>query len=288
MTKPVPIVRNIALLAFVFLIGYPISANAQKMKLSSIHYLDFCSLYQDQNLNKTFKSRALMFYSTIGRVDGDDSFLYSPDCNSGDYFAVYGDGSKGWKTWDSFFRNLEKKQKHYVLEVEFEGRMVLANDYLFGHLGWARAALTTSRITSVKDVTDTGRGIQHKYKSPTPLTHQVEQLGFDCYEFLRSLYTLTEPKQFEALLLPTFVFVDEAGQSLSKSEYLARERHQIELRTAKTLSSGRKFVKRSGNTLTELGTIKITDEDGSTRTFSCEMAFQLVNDEWKLSQARMK
>src|SRR5689334_13060920 len=50
---------------------------------------DYCAAVDSAagGRRRTIRMKALMTWSTVARVDGGDTVLYSPRCNSGDYFA---------------------------------------------------------------------------------------------------------------------------------------------------------------------------------------------------------
>ena len=111
-------------------------------------FVKYCSLFDSTYDERTVSSIALMFYSTVGRVDGGDTFLYSPDCNGPDYFSIPSGNSKVWGKWQSFFDKLPP-EKNLAIEIKFEGKPDVAIAGLFGSLdGWARAEIKFSKIVS--------------------------------------------------------------------------------------------------------------------------------------------
>lgn len=283
--------RTLGFLFFVALILARVpSLAAQRSNRPSAKFKEYCSLYNllDSEVNSTFSSRSLMYYSTIGRVDGGDPFLYSSNCNGGDYFAVFGEGHKIWNRWDSFFSRLEGEKDH-VLEIEFEGKIDFADSYLFGHLGWARAQIILSRIVSIRNLTGSSMAVKPDFKKRTPLIDQISGLNAKCLLFLSSLVFIPpESEDLNHVLAPTFVFLTRQGKSKTKSEYLAKKNGEIEFRPIKSSAMSQTFVNKTGNLLTIQGTIKIIYQDASENSIVCEMVFELENDEWNLKRATIK
>src|SRR5688572_25921933 len=80
-------------------------------------FVKYCSLFDPAYQGKAVSSSALMFYSTVGRVDGGDTFLYSPQCNNPDYFAIPKGTSRVWSKWQRFFDQLPP-EKNLTLEIK--------------------------------------------------------------------------------------------------------------------------------------------------------------------------
>jgi hypothetical protein len=117
--------------------------------------VDYCSVVQapDSYVGKSIQTTALMHYSNIKRVDGDDTFLYGAKCNNGDFFTVtsYG-GKKPSNKVYQFFQNLPR-EKEFVLEVTLSGKFNNSRTPMFGHLSWALSELNKVHIISIEDVT---------------------------------------------------------------------------------------------------------------------------------------
>lgn len=115
--------------------------------------INYCSLFDSQKNyeGQVVESRALMTYSTVTRVDGGDSFLYSSDCNGRDYFAVANfENEKNPQKWKCFFGKI-KGEKNYVFEITFTGRIQTSLLPTFGHLGWSRAEIEIIEIQSINN-----------------------------------------------------------------------------------------------------------------------------------------
>src|SRR5438874_7855845 len=100
--------------AILLVFATSLSANRQRKPA----FVKYCSLFDSTYEAKTVSSSALMFYSTVGRVDGGDTFLYSGDCNGSDYFAIPQGNSRAWAKWQNFFDKLPP-EKNLTLEIKF-------------------------------------------------------------------------------------------------------------------------------------------------------------------------
>lgn len=117
--------------------------------------VDYCSIFDLSNnySGQIIKSRAFMTYSTVTRVDGGDSFLYSKNCNNGDYFAVTNFSKlNNLSKWEKFFAKLPG-EKNFIFEISFIGKLQTSVIPFFGHLGWSRAEIEIFKIESMKDIT---------------------------------------------------------------------------------------------------------------------------------------
>ena len=103
--------------------------------------------------NKRVRFKAFMTYSTISRVDGGDSYIYSPDCNNPDNFVVteYSDSKVLEKGTD--FLSALPSEKSYILEIDAVGRFETALWPSFGHLGWSLHRFEIEKIAGIADVT---------------------------------------------------------------------------------------------------------------------------------------
>jgi hypothetical protein len=145
-------------------LSYALSANAFSQSKT---VLDYCSIVRSPSsyAGKDVHFRAYLTYSTVSRVDGGDSFFFSPQCNSGDYFTTV-EFSNPVST--SFFEKLDLG-KEFVLEAEVVGKFDSSFPALFGHLSWALHELTIINLISVKDVSRTQANIKPNYDAETPI-----------------------------------------------------------------------------------------------------------------------
>lgn len=181
--------------------------------------LDYCSIVKtpERYIGKVIRTRALMTYSTVSRVDGGDSFLYSPLCNNGDYFVVtnYEEMQKPDKT-STFFERLAN-EKNFIFEVVIAGRFEYSIVPNFGHLSWAMNELKVHRIASIRDVTS----IQ-SYKKPdsnveTPRRNAGSHLRWLNSEIM--FYFLGDPsREVEARLDNGLEIVDASSHTFRRSE----------------------------------------------------------------------
>jgi hypothetical protein len=134
--------------------------------------VDYCSVVQapDWYAGRSIQTTALMHYSNIKRVDGDDTFLYGAKCNNGDFFTVisYG-GKKPSNNIYQFFQNLPR-EKTFVLQVTLSGKFNNSKTPMFGHLSWALSELNKVRIVSIEDVTANAEYPKPDYREQSFIT----------------------------------------------------------------------------------------------------------------------
>jgi len=158
-----------------------------------------------------------MTWSTVARVDGGDSYLYSPACNNGDYFAVTDFSlSKENRNVRKFFRSLGA-EKNFILEVDVTGR--LANSFmpLFGHLSWSRSEFKIDRINSIVDVSGQQNLVRPDREAKTPLTDLATSLKeINSELMLRFLTSLRRP-DLDEMFEDSFTATDPSGQTYGKA-----------------------------------------------------------------------
>ena len=202
-----------------FCVGALVMLVAAVSEMPAQQQVNFCSLFDPANDGRTITSTALMFHSTVGRVDGDDTFLYSAACNGPDYFAIPEGNAKVWGKWKRFFDALPS-EKHLVLEIQFEGKPEVATAHLFGSLsGWARAQVTLSKIISIKDVTERP-GTRANWDAPKPETDRIEAMRGLLDVFLTPLSApIHGNHHLLDLMSEDFRFVDLSGKVFGKNQY---------------------------------------------------------------------
>lgn len=263
-------------------------AGAFKSNAQTIPDVDICALFDsyDKYEGRTISSTALMTYSTVGRVDGGDSVLYSLKCNNPDYFATVSGGSS--KTW-KFLTDL-KPESNFILEIEFVGRIKIGETLGFGHLGWTRAEVNIQRVKSSKVLTTEAKPNWPNHKAAAPLTARAKKVDIDGKVFLQSLYI--QPKRMKddisLLLSDDFVFKKNDGKSLSKDEYLNRDYPIIASWKGGWTSLGMSEVKRTKQGLSALGTVAIDVNTKDKQTFICRLSFILKDGFWVISSAQLE
>jgi hypothetical protein len=185
----------------------------------------YCSIFnQIENLNnRIIKTNALMFYSTVSRVDGDDTFLYSPHCNKGDYFATVDFSNLKNSGYLRRFLTKLPGEKNFILEIYFTGKLQTSLTPAFGHLSWAIAEMNVFDVTSIKDVTALPNTIKPDYEAATPLKSKGTELQSINSQILfffvfgdKSSYS----QDIERYISDDFTVIDKLGRTFGKNNYL--------------------------------------------------------------------
>ncbi|MBK9153061.1 MAG: hypothetical protein IPM25_02375 [Chloracidobacterium sp.] len=250
--------------------------------------VSYCSLFDSANEGRTVISSALMFHSTVSRVDGADTFLYSPDCNGPDYFAIPEGDSKVWKKWNHFFARLPS-EKDLVLEIKFEGRSEVATAHLFGSLdGWARAQVILSKIISINDVTETN-GIRAKWNAEKPEVERIEEMGNLLDFFFNSLLAPRNIGQpVLDLMSDEFSFVDLTGKVFGKNQYASLDAPWVSSSTGvKEMRSSRKLINKTNDMMKWRATFELLFNGAPSRTYYCDVTLVLRGGDWLIRDAKM-
>lgn len=263
------------------------AVTASAYGLHSQKFVKYCSLF-DSNQGKTVISKALMFYSTVERVDGSDTFLYSSDCNGPDFFAIPQGNSEIWKKWDRFFDNLPSEKNH-VLEITFEGKSDVATAYLFGSLdGWARAQMILSKILSIREVTNR-EGAQARWEAAKPKVERIERMRAVLDIFVTSLYSPSNTEQgVSDHFSDEFRFVDLTGKMFRKDQYQtlyapwATSAAQIE----KSRMS-RRLINSAYDTVKWRATFDIVFKAAPSKTYYCDVTLVWRDSRWIIHDAVM-
>jgi hypothetical protein len=118
--------------------------------------VDYCEIVRspDKYIGKLVRFHAHMTYSTVPRVDGDTSFIYSPSCNDGDYHSAVefarrsrSDNADVKKE----FANLPENS-FSIVAVKVVGKYDHHIIPTFGHLGWSVNQVTIHNIESARDI----------------------------------------------------------------------------------------------------------------------------------------
>lgn len=251
-------------------------------------FVEYCSIFAPENENQRVSSKALMFYSTVGRVDGGDEFLYSAKCNAPDYFALPEASRQVWRKWDKYLASLEA-EKNFVLEIEFEGKLELAGASLFGHLGWTRARVNVSKIRSIRDVSFASDAVRPGFGLPAPLIDREKDLAYKAHVFLSSLYRAGWTVDLSNEVLgDAFVFIDSTGAIHNKMAYLKLPAPGLVFRPPiQETRTSYALKKRAKDVVEFTGTVELTYKDTTKQTIFCDLLFNLRESGWVLDQAKM-
>lgn len=267
--------------AFIFLFPYLLIAQNTSQS--------YCSLFNrtENYQGKIIKTRALMTYSTVGRVDGGDSFIYSQDCNSGDYFATVDfTNLKNSEKWDKFFAKLPE-EKSFIFEINFVGRLQTSITPAFGHLSWSLTEVEVSEIYTLKDVTSVAKIKKPNYKAETPLRDKGKQLeninNRIVFFFFDSKREKTEIANYVA---DGFMLTDTNGGQYRKDSYqeITFKNLFLEAKELNLLSLSLTHIIFAENVYEVYGTIVNEEKDGTKKTLKYKNVFQYANDSWFLKQ----
>jgi hypothetical protein len=255
-------------------------------------FVKYCSLFEPTYEGKKVTSTALMFYSTVGRVDGDDTFLYSAGCNGPDYFAIPEGSSKAWGRWQAFLGKLPP-EKELVLEITFEGKSEVETARLFGSLdGWVRARIIPSKVLSIRDITQTPNAVLANSDAPKPQVERIEHLQNIYRNFLQSLYAPSNAAQYVLDSLSyDFTFVDSNGKSFKKDDYHTLNAPWAgatsELSRLKETRTSYLLKSKTRDTMIWQGTLQLVFTTGAVKTYYCDLTTVLRGGSWTLRNARM-
>lgn len=282
----------IFIILFAIFITFPQLSKGQANNKKPLE-INYCfALDSSENLEgKLIKTKALMTYSTVSRVDGGDSFLYSPKCNNGDYFAVTNFSKlKNHNKWNNFFNSLPL-EKSYILEVEFVGKIETSIIPSFGHLAWSRAEVTIIKITSINDITSISKNKEPDYKAETPLTNNGTSLtNLNSTIMFYLLGNKNSYFDFSNSVSDKFILTDKLGRNFYKNNYLKLVDEGIFDKSKKwdTTSVSNGYAVKFGKDLYKVsGKVGIEYVDGKKKELKYENTFQLVKDSWMLLEIKL-
>jgi hypothetical protein len=244
---------------------------------------DYCSVFSEATENpKPIRIRALMTYSTIPRVDGGETFLYSDKCNNGDYFAVANFSKlKDSDKWGKFFEKLPA-QKNFVFEVDLKGNLEVLISPLFGHLGWGRAEIKITEIESIKDVTRKAQ--KPNYKAERPLIEKGNTLQLVNTETLFRLLKGETQINIGDYISPAYILIDSNGQTFNRSNYQNISERELS-KSFETISVSNGRVERNGDKYKVLGIVTFSQAD-KKHILNYENTFEFRNDWWVLTETK--
>lgn len=272
-------------LAVLLIGGLSVHANGQRRPA----YVPYCSLFDPGYEGQKVSSRALISYSTVTRVDGADPFLYSAGCNGPDFFAIWEIEAAAWNRWERFFAKLPR-QRHLILEIEFEGKPTVETSQLFGSLdGWARAQVDVSKITSIRDVTASPTAVRPDHDAARPNIERIERVKSDLREFLQSLPAPNEAyNSIKNSVTDEFIFVNSEGKTFTKAQFFALS-SAFPPSSAGWKESVTSFstTSKTATSIVWRGKQQLNFPDGRTQTFYCDVTGVLRNGKWFFLRAEM-
>jgi len=263
------------------------SISIAQNKISKIKTVDYCSLFPNELTDyesETVKTRALMVYSNVPRVDGGDDYVYSQKCNRGDNFSVVNSENlkDDSKKLNRFFDKLSE-EKIYIIEIEFIGKLRTSIIPNFGHLSWSRNEVEVSEIKIIKDVSKSVK--KPNFDAETNLTDQGKSLRTANSE---AIFLFIGSKSSFENVSDEFVLIDFEGKNYNKNNYETFTKNgffsDVENYPTRAVNGGN--IKRIGDKFTVAGFIKFLGSQNAEKRFDYENTFILQNDFWILTQSR--
>jgi len=176
---------------------------------------DFCTLFEPSGdkRNVMVRTEAYMTVSTIGRVDGGDSYFFSPDCNNVDFFAVVELAAANKNAVRSFGRL--SPEKNYIFRVRVVGKLTVSVVPVFGHLGWSRAQFDVTAFERIKDVSNSL--VTPDTKAEGKLTSAGKSLRSTNNRLMFHVLMRPENEYLDGLIADDFVLTDSQNREFGKN-----------------------------------------------------------------------
>ena len=232
--------------------------------------------------------RALMTWSKVTRVDGDDPVIYSEKCNNRDHFAT--PDFTQLRDSRSALRVLKRlpTEKRYTLEIDATGTLAFSSFPIFGHLSWSRFEFRGIKIHSLLDVSTGKKVAEPDFESDAPEIDLATHLEFVNAEVM--LYVLGAPGLPEVgkFFSDEFTALDPAGRKYTRNElkdlanvWFGERSHSNSLAVGRdTLSVDEEIYKTRGK-------MWIKTLDGEKRELMYENTFIRVNNSFRLVRTRL-
>ena len=248
--------------------------NQSKHKTTTEPVVDFCTLFDQASKyeGQVVKTHAYMSYTNISRVDGGDTFLFSPKCNNEDYFAVVNAKSRhGW----SYLSQLPPEQD-FILDVTLQGRLRTSIIPSYGHLSWSRAEMEVAQLDTIKNVTKTRPSLLPNLDSTGRIIETGRSIKNVNAEVSLWIFSARHMVTAKPSIHSEFVLTDELGNAYTLDTIeLFRERQMFQ-------SIGRENMAVRINDLTAtsdgykaLGSVEIGDNRSVRLKFVIENTFKL-------------
>lgn len=157
-------IRLLVICAIIASVGIMVYAQTHSRKLNTVPFCDLMDSSK-QPEDTLVRTEAYMTYSTIGRVDGGDPFLYSPSCNNKDNFVVAEFVKELDRKTKDFFAKLAA-EKTFRLKLTLTGKLQKSFLPVYGHLSWSQKKFEIASIISVEDATISTVSPDFDAKSP--------------------------------------------------------------------------------------------------------------------------
>ena len=247
---------------------------------------EFCSAFSEgTHATDTIRIKALMTWSTVSRVDGGDSYLYSPDCNNGDYFAVTDFSQLNDKGKLRRFLDSLARERNFILEADVTGRRVNSFIPLFGHLNWSRSTFKIDRINSLVDVSSRQNLVRPDLEADTPLTDLATSLRDINSELMLKFIGQSDMPALDEMVEASFTATDPNGQTYRKTNYKELDANRL---FGSTDGYPKRFVVRpeqvtkQGNLYVVSGTMGIESASDVKKELRYENTYRIVEDSIRL------
>ena len=176
---------------------------------------DYCTLFEPAGHKKNVmvRTEAYMTVSTIGRVDGGDSYFFSPDCNNEDFFAVVEVAAADKNAVRSFGRL--SPERNYIFRVRVVGKLTESVVPVFGHLGWSRAQFDVTAFERIKDVSNSL--VTPDTKAEGKLTSAGKSLQSTNSRLMFHVLMRPENEYLDGLIADDFVLTDSQNREFGKN-----------------------------------------------------------------------
>lgn len=241
--------------------------------------VSFCDLLDSsRDLEEKFvRTEAYMTYSTVGRVDGGDSFLYSPQCNSKDNFAIADLGKNLDKTSQVFFSKLTSG-RNYRLKITVSGKLRTSFLPLYGHLSWSRYQFEIDSIASIED--DTRNAALPDFEAKSPSLEIAFRLRHINDSLIYYFFTGRSDEPVDDILDAKFVLIDLGGNTVIRDEVRSFSSNQfVELKkNIKTVGVRQPEVEINGVEYVATGIVAFEYGDGRKTQVEYVNTLRRAND----------
>jgi hypothetical protein len=271
---------KIALLFTAFLFAFFANTQAQtnqsNHKTTAEPVTDFCTLFDEAGKyeGQTVKTHAFLSYTNVSRVDGGDTFLFSPKCNNEDYFALI--VTKSSRLW-SYLSHLPQEQS-YVLEVTVRGRLTTSLFAEYGHLAWSRAQMRVDHWESIKNVTKSRPNVQPSDEDGPIIetSKAIKALNVYVSEWI---FSIRNTADIQANISTEFILTDETGKTYKLDDIGSFQKRQIFANADKNAGAvGLTDLTATGGTYKAVGFVEIGKRSSPQLSFGVENTFRMDGD----------
>lgn len=253
---------------------------------SEIKTVDYCNLFDSMETyeGQIVRTKAILVYPVVTRVDGGDRYFYSIKCNNGDFFALSDfSGLENLILWEKEFKKNSFGKADSRFQVTLTGKFTSSKIIAkYGHLNWLRAKIDVFKIESIKNVNS--RRKFPDIKAESPLLERGLSLISANESFVRYLSGIEFNREdIGELLSSNFILTSSKGNSINKEDFLAQNRDESAIRFTHEVKS----IIEDKNDWKVSGTITITSNSSSIQKLNYENHFSFVKNYWKLTKSKI-